>query len=264
MADARPTPITPPYVPIMDPTTGQMHRAWYMFFLSLFNAAQAGEDWAKAPQASDTSGEIAKAAQEAQLAALLRAETGNAAQDAQLAAQLGTTQAEVAELQTVVQGLALAPPPMPPKRTRYGQFYDTTTQTAAAINTATAITFNTTDLSKGVTIDSPTSRIVVDSEGIYNFTTSIQLDSAVATAEQFYLWFRVNGVDVANSASQARIQGNNAEVFLAVNLFLTLKANDYVELMFSVSSTGVQLLASGAVAPHPGIPSIILTVSDNL
>ena len=140
----------------------------------------------------------------------------------------------------------------------------TTTQVAAAINTATAITFDTTDLSKGVTIGSPTSRVVVDSEGIYNFQTSIQLDSTVATAEEFYLWFRVNGVDVANSASQVRVQGNNAEVFLAVNLFLSLKAGDYVELMFSVSSTGVQLLASGAVAPHPGIPSIILTVSDNL
>jgi hypothetical protein len=105
---------------------------------------------------------------------------------------------------------------------------------------------------------------VVDSEGIYNFQTSIQLDSTVATAEEFYLWFRVNGVDVTNSASQARVQGNNAEVFLALNLFFSLKAGDYVELMFSVSNTGVQLLASGAVAPHPGIPSIILTVSDNL
>lgn len=247
MADAAPTPITPPYVPIIDPTTGQMHRAWYMFFLSLFRSAQGTDDWQKGVAVTDQSGELA-----------------NAIQTAQLAAQLGATQAEVADLQTTVQGLALAPPPLPLKRTRYGQFYDTTTQVAAAINTATAITFNTTDLSKGVTIGSPTSRVVVDSEGIYNFQTSIQLDSTVATAETFYLWFRVNGVDVANSASQARVQGNNAEVFLALNLFFSLKAGDYVELMFSVSNTGVQLLASGAVAPHPGIPSIILTASDNL
>ena len=244
---ANPTPITPPRVPFFDERSGLISREWYMFFLSLFANTASADLLLKGPAVQDTSGELA-----------------NAIQTAQLAAQLGATQAEVADLQTAVQGLALAPPPLPLKRTRYGQFYDTTTQVAAAINTATAITFNTTDLSKGVTIGSPTSRVVVDSEGIYNFQTSIQLDSTVATAEEFYLWFRVNGVDVANSASQARVQGNNAEVFLALNLFFSLKAGDYVELMFSVSNTGVQLLASGAVAPHPGIPSIILTVSDNL
>ena len=158
----------------------------------------------------------------------------------------------------------MQPPKREFKRSRYGSFYDTTTQTATVINTATAITFNTTDLSHGVYIGTPSSRVYVDTEGIYNFQTSMQLDSTVATADEFYLWFRLNGVDVANSASQVRIQGNNAEVFVALNYFFNLKAGDYVELMFSVTNLGVQLLASGAVAPHPGIPSIILTVSNNI
>ena len=170
----------------------------------------------------------------------------------------------LAAVRQQVDYLVSAPPPREFKRARYGSFYDTTTQTAAAINTAEAITFNTTDISNGVRIGTTTSQVIVDTEGIYNFQTSIQLDSTVATAEEFYLWFRVNGVDVTNSASQARVQGNNAEVFLALNFFFNLKANDYVELMYSVSNLGVQLLASGAVAPHPGIPSIILTVSNNI
>ena len=134
----------------------------------------------------------------------------------------------------------------------------------SAINTAKAVTFNTTDLSNGVYLGTPTSRIYVDTGGIYNFQTSIQLDSTVATAQEFYLWFRLNGVDVTNSASQMRVQGNNAEIFVALNYFFNLKAGDYVELMFSVSNLGVQLLAAGAVAPHPGIPSIILTVANNI
>jgi hypothetical protein len=163
-----------------------------------------------------------------------------------------------------VEGLQMLPPPREFKRSRYGSFYDTTTQTATVINTAKAITFKTTDMSRGVYIGSPTSRVYVDTDGIYNFQTSIQLDSTVATAEAFYLWFRLNGVDVTNSASQVRVQGNNAEIFVALNYFFDLKAGDYVELMFSVSNLGVQLLASGAVAPHPGIPSIILTVSNNI
>lgn len=167
-------------------------------------------------------------------------------------------------LAVAVEGLQMAPPPREFKRSRYGSFYDTTTQTAAAINTAKTITFNTTDLSHGVYLGTPTSRVYVDTEGIYNFQISVQLDSTVATAEEFYVWFRLNGVNVTNSASQVRIQGNNAEVFVALNLFFNLKAGDYVEVMFSVSNLGVQLLASGAVAPHPGIPSIILTVANNI
>lgn len=33
------TPITPPRVPLIDPRTGYIDRAWYLFFLSLNNAA---------------------------------------------------------------------------------------------------------------------------------------------------------------------------------------------------------------------------------
>lgn len=168
------------------------------------------------------------------------------------------------QLATSVEGLQMSPAPREFKRSRYGSFYDTTTQTATVINTAKAITYNTTELSHGVYLGTPASRVYVDTEGIYNFQTSIQLDSTVATAEEFYLWFRLNGVDVTNSASQIRIQGNNAEIFVALNYFFNLKAGDYVEMMFSVSNLGVQMLASGAVAPHPGIPSVILTVANNI
>ena len=171
---------------------------------------------------------------------------------------------DLAKLSDTVALLATAPPPREFKRARYGSFYDTTTQTASTVNTAKEITFNTTDLSQGVRIGTTTSHVIVDQEGIYNFQTSIQLDSTVATDEEFYLWFRLNGVDVTNSASQVRVKGNNAEVFLALNYFFNLKPNDYVELVFSVTDLGVRLLASGAVAPHPGIPSVILTVSNNI
>ena len=37
--NATPTPITPPRVPLIDSRTGLIDRAWYMFFLSLMNAA---------------------------------------------------------------------------------------------------------------------------------------------------------------------------------------------------------------------------------
>ena len=39
--NATPTPITPPRVPLIDPRTGLIDRAWYLFFLSLNNIATA-------------------------------------------------------------------------------------------------------------------------------------------------------------------------------------------------------------------------------
>ena len=167
-------------------------------------------------------------------------------------------------LRKAVEGLQMTPPPREFKRARYGSFYDTTTQVATVINTATAITFNTTDLSQGVYIDSPTSRIVVDSEGIYNFDTSFQLDKTSGGTAVFDFWFRLNGVDVANSASRISVQGNNAEIFSSLNYFFDLKANDYVELMFAVTDLSVELTTFAAAVPHPAIPSIILTVNNNI
>ena len=170
----------------------------------------------------------------------------------------------VDKLNKAVDGLQMTPPPREFKRARYGSFFDTTTQTATVINTATAITFNTTDLSNGVFIGSPTSRIIVDSEGIYNFDTSFQLDKTSGGTAEFYFWFRLNGTDVPDSASQIRIQGNDAEIFASLNYFFDLKAGDYVEMMFSTTSLSVELLSVVATPPVPAIPSIILTVSNNI
>jgi hypothetical protein len=170
----------------------------------------------------------------------------------------------LAQLNAAVEGLQVTPAPREFKRRRYGSFYDTTTQTATVINTAKAITFNTTDLSSGVYLGSPTSRVYVDTEGVYNFDTSFQLDKTAGGTGIFDIWFRLNGVDVPDSASRIRIQGNNAEIFSSLNYFFELKANDYVELMFAVDDLSVEIKAFPAAAPHPGIPSIILTVSNNI
>jgi hypothetical protein len=167
-------------------------------------------------------------------------------------------------LSKAIQGLQVQPPPREFKRSRYGSFYDTTTQLATVINTATSITFNNTDLSSGVYLGTPTSRIYVDTEGVYNFDTSFQLDKTSGGTAEFYFWFRLNGVDVPDSASQIRIQGNNAEIFSSLNYFFDLKSGDYVELIFSVSDLSVELKAFAAAAPVPSIPSIILTVSNNI
>lgn len=170
----------------------------------------------------------------------------------------------LSQLAMTVEGLQMSPPPREFKRSRYGSFLDTTTQAAGTINTATPITFNTTNLSRGVYLGTPTSRVYVDTEGVYDFQASLQLDSTVSTDEHFYLWIAVNGTDVPNSASTVRLKGNDAETILALNFFLSLKAGDYVEFYYSVTNLGVRMQYVAATPPVPAIPSIILTVSNNI
>ena len=272
------TNIPAPRVDVIDQRTGLMSAVWYRFFYNMFVLVGNGsnqislEDLQVGPPNNDqlildiegpsVNTQALVSSLESQIAELAKQ-----VQTAELSADaaVNTLQAEIMNLATDVQGLAVTPPVLPNlKRARYGSFYDTTTQTATVINTATAITFNTISLSKGVYLGSPTSRVYVDTEGIYNYQISIQLDKTSGGTAEFYIWFRLNGVDVSDSASQIRIQGNNAEIFSALNYLFDLKAGDYVEVMFSVTDLSVQLLAVAAAAPVPGIPSIILTVSNNI
>ena len=171
---------------------------------------------------------------------------------------------DIASLQAQITALQQTPPPKEYRTPRYGSFYDTTTQTAAAINTAYAMTFNTTDLSVGVTRGSPTSRIYVDRPNVYNIQFSAQLDKTAGGVGLIWIWMRKNGTDVPDSTTQIRIQGNNAETVAAWNFLLQMNAGDYFELMWVVDDTTVQILTEPASAVHPAIPSVILTVTDNV
>ena len=245
---ANPTPITPPRVPFFDERSGLISREWYMFFLSLFTNTTAADLLLKGLVAQDLSGEFAATLQ-----------------TAQLAAQLGATQAEVADLQTTVQGLALAPPRVPTKRARYGQFYDTTTQIAPAANTATVATFNTTDFSNGVRLRSPsTSEIEVDTEGIYSITVTSQMDNVGGGNHLVNTWLRVNGSNVANSAAQVRLQGGAGENHETKVWLYSFKALDYFEIGWSATDTDAQLIYRAATGVRPAIPSVYLSVSNHI
>lgn len=143
----------------------------------------------------------------------------------------------------------------------YGAFSDTTTQTAASINAAYAMTFNTTDAANGVSIGSPTSRIVVAEQGVYNIQFSAQLDKSSGSTGTIHIWLRKNGTNVANTASKVAIQGTAAETVAAWNFVIQLEATNYVELMWATDDTDVILHAASATSIWPAIPSVICTVT---
>ena len=148
----------------------------------------------------------------------------------------------------------------------YGQFYDTTTQTAAAIDTAYAMKFNTNVINdKGVTIanngsGAPT-RITFANAGTYNLQFSAQLDSVTGSAQQIQIWFAKNGVADSYSNTTITVQGTSAETVAAWNYWVTVTAGQYYEIIWAVSNVGVQLVAATPTGIYPGIPSTILTVN---
>lgn len=154
----------------------------------------------------------------------------------------------------------LRPLEPPPRRKRYGQVQSSVTQVAALANTAYAITFNSQPINGGLVLASG-SRMVVDTEGVYDIRARVQLDKTSAGAGTFNLWFAVNGTTVANSASRVVVQGSAGEIFTAAICMLSLAAGDYVEAVWCVDDVSVQIQAFAATAPHPAIPAVILTAT---
>ena len=141
----------------------------------------------------------------------------------------------------------------------YGSFYDTTTQTAAAINTAYAMKLNTTVISEGISIQS-NSQITFTHSGVYNIQFSAEIDSTASPVSLIWIWLRKNGSDVTYSASQVHIQGSTASTIAAWNFVESFAAGDYAEIMWATDATSTRLLAKTASSPVPAIPSVIVTV----
>lgn len=240
------TNIPAPRVPFIDDRTGLMSREWYRFFLNLFTLTGQGQT-----SLSLDDVQIGPPTSYDNIQQDGAVDNGPVALD----------YSELAALNSLVQGLTMAPPALEVQKLYSGAFYDTTDQTAAAINTAYPITIDTTVYNAGVRIGATTSHVICDNPGIYNFQFSCQLTKASSNAKHVWIWYRVNGVDIANSATQVTLQGNGAAVVAAWNFVQQMAAGDYFQLVWSTDDTDCRIEASAASAPVPGIPSVILTVT---
>ena len=142
----------------------------------------------------------------------------------------------------------------------HGSYYDTTTQTNPVANTVNLITYDSVVSEFQIERGKPTSKIYVADTGLYNIQFSAQLDKTGGSASSVYIWPRVNGVNVPDSATKVVIDGPNAEVVPAWNFLLVLEGGDYFELVWQSNDVDVVLAAEPAAGNIPGIPSIILTI----
>lgn len=156
------------------------------------------------------------------------------------------------------------------KQYNFGQFYDTTTQSGSR-NIPYAMKLNTTDISEGVSITSngsghPT-RITVANSGYYNLQFSAQLYNTNNSNLLYTIWFRVNGTDIPNSATNVEVVKNagvQGQLVAAWNFLHYLSGSQYIEIMWAYddgSDSGQLLyLPSSSIIPHPAIPSLIATM----
>lgn len=147
----------------------------------------------------------------------------------------------------------------------YGSFSDSTDQTGS-VSAGTVMTFNTTDVADGVTLVSG-SQITVPNTGKYNLQFSSQFKNTNNAQEDVTVWLRINGVDLANSATQYTIPARkSAGIFgygvASLTFLLDLSANDYVQLVWLPTNTTVTIeaLPSSVTPAYPAIPSIIATM----
>jgi hypothetical protein len=147
----------------------------------------------------------------------------------------------------------------------YGSFYDTTTQTNPVANVPRSMSFNSTDITNGVSISGSTNPfntyVKVINAGIYNIQFSAQVDKTDGGTDDIVIWLRKNGIDLTDTATTLTLPTNNSKVVAAWNWFVTSAAGDYYQIIWVSADTDLRLLAEPISGTHPGIPSVILTVN---
>lgn len=217
-------------VPLVEPGDSRvMSREWYRWFQNQFGLTGSGT-------------------------------TGTSLVDLQLQPSgVGVSQGVV---DSAIQALRLEPVPQPQTTPNFAVFRNTTDLVASAINTAQAVTFDTADAgADGVYLGTPTSRVYVNEAGFYAFHFSVQADKNAGGDSLIWLWARLNGADVANTASRWKVQGSDAEIAPSGCYTIRMGAGEYFQLMWAVDSVDVILDAFAASAFAPAGPSAILTVT---
>lgn len=144
----------------------------------------------------------------------------------------------------------------------HASLYRTTDVTAAAINTAYAIQYDTPTGNVGISLDGtdPT-KIVFDQAGEYLVMFSAQISSTSASTVKFYFWPRLNGTDASNNTIIYALHQNDATQVVSRAAKFDVNAGDYLQVMWAVDSTSGFLDASAATAFSPAAPATTLHIT---
>jgi len=148
----------------------------------------------------------------------------------------------------------------------YGAFSDFTSQTTTA-NTATLMALSVTDFSNDVTL-ATSSKITVANAGIYNLQFSVQIQSLDNAPQDVYIWLKQNGTDITGSTGKVGLParkspGDPFHDIKGWNYFLSMNANDYVQIYWSTTDVDVtiQTYAASGSPTKPSTASVVATMS---
>jgi len=142
---------------------------------------------------------------------------------------------------------------------------DSVSHTVTA-NTANAMTFDTVDYSNSCSLVS-TSQFKVTYAGIYNFQFSTQFQNTDTQEHDLSIWLRKNGTDIAGSTGFVSVinkhGGVNGHTIVGWNFFVSLAANDYIQLYWSTTNAAVtiQAYAAGVSPTRPTTASNVATLT---
>ena len=138
----------------------------------------------------------------------------------------------------------------------YAQFYDTTTQSGSA-NTPYALKFPQTAVPDGVILSGSTG-MQVGAAGVYNIQFSLQAVQGASSAN-LNVWFKKNGVNIANSDTQWTLP-SNTKLVPVVNILDQAALNDVYEIWWQSDNANTTFAAIAAGVNSPEVPSAIVTI----
>jgi hypothetical protein len=130
--------------------------------------------------------------------------------------------------------------------------------------------YNRTDLSYGVYIENDGSGnptlIKFKQKGIYNIQFSAQIKHVDGGNPDVDIWLKKNSSDDDYTNRRIKFEASTDYILAAWNYFEKIEANDYLQIYWYSSDTGIKIYAVDTTVPpltpvRPKIPSVILTVS---
>lgn len=148
----------------------------------------------------------------------------------------------------------------------HASFSSSVDQAIGSTGASQVITYNTTDVATANITRGGTGqegRITCAAAGVYKVLTRVQFTKSSSNASEAYVWFAIDGTNVANSSSSITLAGDSANALATVEVILTLTANQYIEVVMAGDSTDISaehLASQASPYARPANPSIITTV----
>lgn len=126
----------------------------------------------------------------------------------------------------------------------------------------------TASQSSGITIaGAANDEIYFSKTGLYNVQFSLQVTNNDNQAHLFYVWGAINGVTIPLSGSIMTVHsthgGRKGHMIAALNLFISVTAGQYFNLVWSGDNTNIATETILSPAPTiPVSPACILTISE--